>query len=102
MKQIEGGDLQDGEAAFVVLDGSMKPNFLPGCTVIVKTGRKVLDFQIGVIRAGADYILARVFHESGGQVLTFDNRDFERVRIRTAETKTAIIGPVTGWKKKGC
>jgi phage repressor protein C with HTH and peptisase S24 domain len=98
VKQIEGGDLKDGEAAFLMLDESMKPHLLPGHTAIIKTGGKVIDFQMGVIRAGAEYFLARVYHEKGGFILTFDNRYFSRVRIRTAETKTAIIGPVTGWK----
>lgn len=85
------------DVAFRVLNDSMTPHIKTGFIVFLARGKKVQDGQMGAAEVDGKTYLSRIFRDNRGFILVFDNRNFERLEVLTAEHRVSIIGPVAGW-----
>lgn len=85
------------DVAFRVLNDSMTPHIKTGFIVFLTRGKKVQDGQMGAAEVDGKTYLSRIFRDNRGFILVFDNRNFERLEVLTAEHRVSIIGPVAGW-----
>lgn len=85
------------DVAFRVLDNSMTPHIKTGFIVFITRRKKVQDGQMGAAEVDGKTYLSRIFRDNRGFILVFDNRNFERLEVLTADHRVSIIGPVAGW-----